>query len=85
MALAFPLHPPGAPERSRAGEAALVTRAAMAIIVIQGARDPFGSPAEVANALGTGAQVVAVAGTHSFTKNPVDVVAAARSFLEKVA
>jgi predicted alpha/beta-hydrolase family hydrolase len=84
MALAFPLHPPGAPARSRAGEAALVTRAGMAIVVIQGARDPFGSPDEVRNALGTKAQVVAVAGTHSFTKNPADVVAAATTFLAQV-
>ncbi|MEG3636500.1 alpha/beta hydrolase family protein [Micromonospora palythoicola] len=40
VALAFPLHPPGRPERSRAGE--LVT--GVPTLVVNGDRDPFGVP-----------------------------------------
>jgi uncharacterized protein len=42
VALAFPLHPPGKPERSRAGE--LVT--GLPTLVVNGDRDPFGVPDE---------------------------------------
>jgi predicted alpha/beta-hydrolase family hydrolase len=41
VALAFPLHPPGKPEKSRAGE--LVT--GLPTLVVNGDRDPFGVPA----------------------------------------
>jgi predicted alpha/beta-hydrolase family hydrolase len=81
LAVSFPLHPPGRPEKSRASEALLVTEAGTPLAVIQGEKDPFGSPQEVRTALGTGAQVVPVPGTHSFTKPPTDVLAAATTFL----
>ena len=42
VALAFPLHPPGHPEKSRAAELA----AGVPLLVLQGSRDPFGAPAE---------------------------------------
>ena len=84
LALSFPLHPPGRPDRSRAGEAQMVTDAGTALVVIQGERDPFGSPDEVRSALGTGAHVVAVRGNHSFTTTPADVLAAATVFLENL-
>lgn len=41
VALAFPLHPPGRPERSRAGE----LPADVPTLVVNGDRDPFGVPA----------------------------------------
>ena len=41
LALAFPLHPPGHPEKSRAGE---LTLAGTDVLVINGSRDPFGIP-----------------------------------------
>lgn len=41
LALAFPLHPPGRPDRSRAGELAA---AGTDVLVINGSRDPFGIP-----------------------------------------
>lgn len=41
VALAFPLHPPGRPERSRAGELHALTVPAL---VVNGDRDPFGVP-----------------------------------------
>jgi predicted alpha/beta-hydrolase family hydrolase len=84
LALSFPLHPPGKPDSSRAAEAALVTAAGTALVVIQGEKDPFGSPEEVRKALGTAAQVVAARGTHSFTKTAGDVLAAASVFLAEV-
>ncbi|KAF4408588.1 MULTISPECIES: alpha/beta family hydrolase [Streptomyces] len=43
LALAFPLHPPGKPEKSRAGE---LTGAGVPVLVVQGGRDPFGRPEE---------------------------------------
>lgn len=43
VALAFPLHPPGRPERSRAAELAGVE---VPILVLQGDRDAFGRPPE---------------------------------------
>ncbi|WP_042370406.1 alpha/beta hydrolase family protein [Streptacidiphilus neutrinimicus] len=43
VALAFPLHPPGKPERSRADE---LLQTALPTLVVQGARDPFGTPPE---------------------------------------
>lgn len=81
LALSFPLHPPGRPERSRADEARLVTGAGIPLFVIQGERDPFGSPEEVGSAVGPGAEVAAAGGTHSFTKTPADVLVAAAGFL----
>lgn len=43
LALSFPLHPPGKPERSRVDE---LTGAGVPTLVVQGARDPFGRPEE---------------------------------------
>ncbi|MFI5616372.1 alpha/beta family hydrolase [Streptomyces sp. NPDC051567] len=43
LALAFPLHPPGRPERSRAAE---LTGTGLPTLVVQGGRDPFGRPSE---------------------------------------
>jgi predicted alpha/beta-hydrolase family hydrolase len=42
LALSFPLHPPGKPEKSRAEE--LTT--GLPLLVVQGGRDPFGRPGE---------------------------------------
>ncbi|WP_420707894.1 alpha/beta family hydrolase [Streptomyces sp. NRRL F-525] len=43
LALSFPLHPPGKPEKSRAGE---LLGAGVPTLVVQGGNDPFGNPAE---------------------------------------
>ncbi|MFJ6047899.1 MULTISPECIES: alpha/beta family hydrolase [unclassified Streptomyces] len=43
LALAFPLHPPGRPEKSRAEE---LTGSGRPTLVVQGDRDPFGRPEE---------------------------------------
>ncbi|SOD83879.1 alpha/beta family hydrolase [Streptomyces sp. Ag109_G2-15] len=43
LALSFPLHPPGKPERSRADE---LLGAGVPTLVVQGGNDPFGKPDE---------------------------------------
>ncbi|MEV5881624.1 alpha/beta family hydrolase [Streptomyces sp. NPDC052020] len=43
LALAFPLHPPGRPEKSRADE---LLGAGVPALVVQGGNDPFGKPEE---------------------------------------
>jgi uncharacterized protein len=43
LALSFPLHPPGRPEKSRLAELEAV---AVPVLVVQGERDPFGAPEE---------------------------------------
>ncbi len=77
LALSFPLHPPGKPESSRIAELASV---AAPVLVVIGARDPFGSPAELDAALAAvpqagPRQVVVVPGaTHSFPARTLPVV-----------
>lgn len=68
VCLAFPLHPPGRPDRSRAEELAVPLAAGLPTLVVQGATDPFGSPEEVADATrGRDASLtlVGVPGNHS--------------------
>ncbi|MGY1635784.1 alpha/beta family hydrolase [Geodermatophilus sp. SYSU D00742] len=75
LCLAFPLHPPGKPEQSRAGE---LTAVDVPLVVVQGERDAFGRPEDVAAVLDGrgGASVYAVPGDHALEAAP-DVVAAA--------
>ncbi|WP_329364526.1 alpha/beta hydrolase family protein [Streptomyces sp. NBC_01483] len=44
LALSFPLHPPGKPEKSRADE---LLGAGVPTLVVQGGNDPFGKPEEL--------------------------------------
>ncbi|MFJ3901012.1 alpha/beta family hydrolase [Streptomyces sp. NPDC090025] len=46
LALSFPLHPPGRPERSRADELLSAGAAGLPTLVVQGGNDPFGKPDE---------------------------------------
>ena len=80
VALAFPLHPPGRPEKNRAAE---LTGAAVPVLVVQGETDAFGSPEEVTAVLaGRGdASVYAVPGDHSLERNPELVAAAVLHWL----
>jgi uncharacterized protein len=74
VALAFPLHPPGRPDLSRAGE---LRAAGTEVLVVNGERDPFGIP-ERRDA----SEVVVLPGeTHSLSKNPAAVGAAVGSWL----
>ena len=77
VALAFPLHPPGKPERSRAAE---LRGAGAEVLVVNGSRDPFGVP-DSADA----ARVVVLAGeSHALSGNPAGVAQAVRSWLRGV-
>ena len=84
LALAFPLHPPGRPEKSRAGE---LTAVGVPLVVVQGETDAFGGPELVAAALAgqQHASVYAVPGDHALKKNVDVVAAAALSWLEELA
>ncbi|MGY1754116.1 alpha/beta hydrolase family protein [Blastococcus sp. SYSU D01042] len=83
LALAFPLHPPGKPEKSRAPE---LTAVRVPLVVVQGETDAMGRPEHVAAALaGHGlASVYAVPGDHSLKRNPGLAAAAALSWLTEV-
>ncbi|QKE84052.1 alpha/beta family hydrolase [Arthrobacter sp. NEB 688] len=81
LALSFPLHPPGRPERSRAEELARPASAGLAVHVVQGSTDPFGTPAEVRAVLPAGASLAEVAGPHSLERSARAVAAAALTAL----
>src|SRR2546421_143065 len=72
LCLAFPLHPPGKPEKTRLPELDGVT---VPTLVVQGERDPFGIPPA-----GPKRQVVLIAGTHSL-KSSSTVASAVSSWL----
>ena len=84
LALAFPLHPPGRPEKSRAGE---LTGVSVPVCVVQGETDAFGRPEDIAAVLTgrTNASVYAVPGDHSLKKDADVVAAAAMSWLDELA
>jgi hypothetical protein len=73
VALAFPLHPPGRPERSRAGE----LDGAVPTLVVNGDRDPFGVPSPR-----PGVTVVVRPGErHDLRRDPDAVAGAVLDFL----
>jgi predicted alpha/beta-hydrolase family hydrolase len=74
IALAFPLHPPGQPAKSRDPE---LRGAGTSVLVINGDRDPFGVPGPDERTT-----VVVLAGeTHSLAKHPAAVGAAVTDWL----
>lgn len=73
VALAFPLHPPGRPERSRADE--LVS--GLPTLVVNGDRDPFGAPQGR-----PGVEVVLLPGErHDLKRDPLAVAQAVLTWL----
>ncbi len=82
LALSFPLHPPGRPDRSRAGELATPATAGIPVHVVQGRTDPFGSPEEVRAVLPPLATLTAVDGPHSLERVAAAVADAAGEVLE---
>jgi uncharacterized protein len=77
VALAFPLHPPGRPERSRADE---LRQAGVPVLVVNGDRDPFGIP-DRADA----SRVVVLPGqTHALSRRPQDIREAVGTWLREV-
>ncbi|HWG26217.1 alpha/beta family hydrolase [Actinospica sp.] len=63
LALAFPLHPPGKPEKSRIDE---LLGSGLPTLVVQGATDPFGAPAEYPPLPPSHRLLALPAGDHSF-------------------
>lgn len=77
IALAFPLHPPGRPDRSRAAELRIP---GTKLLIVNGDRDPFGVPGRRA-----GARVVVLAGeTHALSRHPQAVGRAVAAWLPGV-
>jgi predicted alpha/beta-hydrolase family hydrolase len=73
LALAFPLHPPGRPDRSRAAE----LPADVPTLVVNGDRDPFGVP----DAGGAVEVVVRPGATHDLRKDLAGTAGAVRAWL----
>jgi len=73
LCLAFPLHPPGRPEKTRLPELEAV---AVPVLIVQGASDPFGMPPE-----GPGRRVAVVKGNHSLSGDMPAVGAAVGEWL----
>jgi uncharacterized protein len=77
IALAFPLHPPGQRDRSRAAELRL---GGAKLLMVSGERDPFGVPPRM-----RGARRVVLAGeTHALSRNPAAVGAAVAKWLRQL-
>jgi uncharacterized protein len=77
LCLAFPVHPPGRPEKSRLEELDAVT---LPTLVVQGDSDPFGMPPPAANR-----EVVRVPGDHGLKKDLDAVASAVAAWLRRVA
>jgi uncharacterized protein len=75
LCLAFPLHPPGRPERSRLSELDAVK---VPTLVVQGESDPFGTPPD-----GPNRAVTRIPGTHSL-RNGAAVAAVVSDWLAEV-
>jgi predicted alpha/beta-hydrolase family hydrolase len=77
VALAFPLHPPGRPERSRRAE---LRQTGTDVLVVNGDRDPFGVPGDA-----DATRVVVLAGeSHALSRRPEAVADAVESWLRDV-
>jgi uncharacterized protein len=77
VALAFPLHPPGKPEQSRAGDLEVAEAAGLPVLVVQGDRDAFGRPEPA-----PGREIVVVPGAdHALRRDPTAVAAAVVGFV----
>ncbi|WP_299035024.1 alpha/beta family hydrolase [uncultured Pseudokineococcus sp.] len=78
LCLAFPLVPAGRPEKSRAAE----LPQDLPTLVVQGERDRFGGPADVAAVVRSNVAVAGVRGDHSLRADDAGLRAAVRAFLD---
>jgi predicted alpha/beta-hydrolase family hydrolase len=76
LCLAFPLHPPGRPEKTRRDE---LDGVSVPVLVVQGVSDPFGMPAPSPSRT-----VVQVAGNHSLRSDLGALRTAVREWLPQV-
>jgi uncharacterized protein len=73
LCLAFPVHPPGRPDKTRLPELEAVQ---VPVLVVQGESDPFGMPPD-----GQNRTVARVRGDHGLRTDPAAVAAAVRTWL----
>jgi len=73
LCLAFPVHPPGRPDKTRLSELDAVE---VPVLVVQGESDPFGMPPDAPNRT-----VARVRGDHGLRADRAAVAAAVRSWL----
>jgi predicted alpha/beta-hydrolase family hydrolase len=76
LCLAFPVHPPGRPEKSRLGELHAVKAP---VLVVQGERDPFGRPEPAVHQ-----ELVLLAGDHSLKSDLEGLRRAVGEWLDRV-
>jgi uncharacterized protein len=76
LCLAFPVHPPGRPEKDRLAELAAP---AVPVLVVQGDRDPFGRPPAA-----PGRELVLLRGDHSLKADLPGLTAAVGGWLGRV-
>jgi hypothetical protein len=76
LCLAFPVHPPGRPEKTRLDELAAVS---VPVLVIQGERDPFGMPPDA-----PGRTVVRIAGDHGLKADRAALESAVAAWLSSL-
>jgi len=75
LCLAFPLHPPGRPEKSRLDE---LEQVEVPVLIVQGASDPFGMPPA-----GPNREIVTVPGNHGLTGDLGALAEAVTGWLER--
>ena len=75
LCLAFPLHPPGRPEKTRLGELEAVE---VPVLIVQGESDPFGMPPEA-----PAREVVRLRGDHGLKSERPGLRAAVAEWLER--
>ena len=73
LCLAFPLHPPGRPEKTRLPELEQVT---VPVLIVQGESDPFGMPPSRPER-----EVAAIKGNHSLRSDKAALQAAVEAWL----
>jgi len=76
LCLAFPLHPPGRPEKTRVAELEAVD---VPVLVVQGESDPFGMPPA-----GAGREVARLRGNHGLRSDAPGLRDAVGRWLERV-
>jgi len=75
IALAFPLHPPGQPAKSRDAE---LRQAGTSVLVVNGERDPFGIPEPDETT-----EIIVIPGeTHALTKHPEAIGVAVAKWMD---
>jgi predicted alpha/beta-hydrolase family hydrolase len=77
LCLAFPVHPPGKPEKTRLDELDAVE---VPVLVVQGESDPFGMPPP-----GPNREIVTMPGNHSLRGNLEALSTAVREWLTRLA